>query len=200
MNTSEINPLDYRQNEYPIETHFLCRWSPRAMNGEPVDKEVLMSLFEAARWAPSSGNIQNWYYFYALKLSTDFELFYSFLDAGNQEWCHQAGALIVVVDQTVSATGRTIGTHAFNVGLSVENLLLQGCAMGLLVHPMAGFNAEVAKTQLNLPETWQPAVMIAVGHFGEIDELPERQKAREFPSGRKPLVEIVHEGPLTPGD
>jgi nitroreductase len=159
---------------------------------------MLISLFEAARWAPSSGNIQNWHYFYALKPSADFELFFSFLDAGNQEWCHKAAALVVVVDQTVNAAGRIIGSHAYNVGLSVQNLLLQGFAMGVLVHPMAGFSADAARAGLNLPEAWYPAIMIAVGHFGEISELSEKNRAREFPSSRKPLSEIIHEGPLTP--
>ena len=198
MKCSDINPYDYRVPEYPIEPLILKRWSPRAMSGETINKKLLMSLFEAARWAPSSGNVQNWHYFFALKSSTEFELFFSFLDAGNQEWCDKAAALVVVVDQTISAAGRTIGPHAFNVGLSVQNLLLQGNVMGLLVHPMIGFSAETAKARLNLPETWQPLAMIAVGHFGEISELSEKNKSREFPSGRKPLLEFVHEGPLTP--
>lgn len=198
MKCSDINPHDYRVPEHPIEPPILRRWSPRAMTGDEIDKNLLMSLFEAARWAPSSGNVQNWHYFYALKPCAEFELFFSFLDPGNQEWCLKAAALIVVVDQTVNAAGRTIGPHAFNVGLSVQNLLLQGCEMSILVHPMAGFSADAAKTGLNLPENWQPVVMIAVGHFGEISELSERNQAREFPSARKPLSEIIHEGPLTP--
>ena len=198
MKSSDINPFEYRFPEHPVEPFILRRWSPRAMTGELIDRNLLMSLFEAARWAPSSGNVQNWHYFFALKSSTEFELFFSFLDAGNQEWCHKAAALVVVVDQTINAAGRTIGPHAFNVGLSVENLLLQGSAIGLLVHPMIGFSAETAKARLNLPESWQPMVMIAIGHFGEISELSERNRTREFPSARKPVSEFVHEGPLTP--
>ena len=198
MKSSDINPFEYRLPEHPVEPFILRRWSPRAMTGELIDRNLLMSLFEAARWAPSSGNVQNWYYFFALKSSTEFDLFFSFLDAGNQEWCDKAAALVVVVDQTINAAGRTIGPHAFNVGLSVENLLLQGWAIGLLVHPMYGFSIEAAKAGLNLPESWQPMVMIAIGHFGEISELSERNRTREFPSARKPVSEFVHEGPLTP--
>ncbi|HSN93920.1 MAG TPA: nitroreductase family protein [Anaerolineaceae bacterium] len=198
MKCSDLNPHDYRFAEHPIESSILKRWSPRAMTGEVVDKKLLMSLFEAARWAPSSGNVQNWHYFYALKPSTEFDLFFSFLDPGNQEWCVKAAALLVVVDQTVNAAGRPIGPHAFNVGLSVQNLLLQGWAMGILVHPMGGFSADAAKVSLNLPETWQPVVMIAIGNFGEVCELSEKNRNREFPSARKQLVEFVHEGPLQP--
>jgi nitroreductase len=196
MKNSDINPYDYRLPDHPIESMILRRWSARAMTGEQINRESLMSLFEAARWAPSSGNVQNWHYFFALKPSSEFKLFYSFLDEGNQEWCHKAAALVVVVDQTVNSAGRNISQHAFNVGLSVQNLLLQGCAMGLLVHPMIGFSAENARASLNLPEAWQPLVMIAIGHFGDICELSEKNKAREFPSARKPISEFVHEGPL----
>ena len=117
MKSSDINPFEYRLPEHPVEPFILRRWSPRAMTGELIDRNLLMSLFEAARWAPSSGNVQNWYYFFALKSSIEFDLFFSFLDAGNQEWCDKAAALVVVVDQTINAAGRTIGPHAFNVGL-----------------------------------------------------------------------------------
>ena len=34
------------------------RWSPRAFSPQPVPPEELRSLFEAARWAPSSNNEQ----------------------------------------------------------------------------------------------------------------------------------------------
>jgi hypothetical protein len=63
---------------------------------------------------------------------------------------------------------------------------------------MIGFSAENARASLNLPEAWQPLVMIAIGHFGDINELSEKNKAREFPSARKPISEFVHEGPLPP--
>ena len=75
MKSSDINPYDYRVPEHPIEPLLLKRWSPRAMTGETINNKLLMSLFEAARWAPSSGNVQNWHYFFALKSSTEFEFF-----------------------------------------------------------------------------------------------------------------------------
>ena len=49
-----------RTSDYPIEPIFLDRWSPRAYTGEPIPEAVLHTIFEAARWAPSSYNSQPW--------------------------------------------------------------------------------------------------------------------------------------------
>ncbi|MCB1215573.1 MAG: nitroreductase family protein, partial [Deltaproteobacteria bacterium] len=51
---------DHRDPQFDIAPIFYERWSPRSMSGELLDKEELMSLFEAARWAPSSYNNQPW--------------------------------------------------------------------------------------------------------------------------------------------
>ncbi|MEA4811438.1 MAG: nitroreductase family protein [Anaerolineaceae bacterium] len=198
MKSSEIRPSDYRKAEYPLEPLFLERWSARAMSGEAVAEKDLMTLFEAARWAPSPMNVQNWHYCYALKPSAEFDLFFSFLAAGNQEWCRQAGALIAAIDQTLNDDGKPVMSHRFNLGLSVENLLLQARAMNLVAHPMLGFNAENAAKGLNLPEGYEVAAMIAVGHFGEIENLSEKLQAREVPSDRKPLKDFVHRGTPSP--
>jgi hypothetical protein len=54
-----------RQSKYKINPLILHRWSPRSMTGEELDEETIMSLFEAARWAPSSYNNQPWRFIYA---------------------------------------------------------------------------------------------------------------------------------------
>lgn len=48
-----------RQPSFPINHLILNRWSPRSMTGEELDDETTMSIFEAARWAPSSYNNQS---------------------------------------------------------------------------------------------------------------------------------------------
>ena len=54
-----------RAADHDIDPIFLNRWSPRAFTGEAMPQEALMSLFEAARWAPSASNIQPWRFVYA---------------------------------------------------------------------------------------------------------------------------------------
>jgi nitroreductase len=53
--------------ESPIHDLIRERWSPRAFADKPVPHDVLRSLFEAARWAPSSNNEQPWAYLVATK-------------------------------------------------------------------------------------------------------------------------------------
>ena len=45
---------------YPIAELIAKRWSPRAFLDKPIEEEKIMSLFEAARWAPSAYNEQPW--------------------------------------------------------------------------------------------------------------------------------------------
>jgi hypothetical protein len=55
-----IKGSEVRKADFPIEALLLDRWSPRAMSGEEIAEQELMRLFEAARWAPSSFNAQQW--------------------------------------------------------------------------------------------------------------------------------------------
>lgn len=56
-----------RESEYPIDPMFLERWSPRAFTGEIIEETQLLTLLDAAHWAPSSSNMQPWRFLYALK-------------------------------------------------------------------------------------------------------------------------------------
>ena len=60
MKPTDINVDDHRKPDWPIESLLYRRWSPRAMSGEELSNDELMTLFEAARWAPSSYNAQHW--------------------------------------------------------------------------------------------------------------------------------------------
>ena len=53
-----------RTADHAIAPIFLDRWSPRAFTGEAMPQDTLLSLFEAARWAPSAANGQPWYFVY----------------------------------------------------------------------------------------------------------------------------------------
>ena len=194
MKNSEIRPGSYRKTQHLIETLILERWSPRAMSGEAVETGQLMRLFQAARWAPSPANGQPWFYLFTTRDRADWPLFYGLLDAGNQEWCHKAWALVVVLAEAVRPNGRPNRLAGFSSGLSVQNLLLQGHALGLVTHPMAGFYPEKVAETLGTPPEYDPQIMIAIGQPGKIPELSARNQAREYPSQRKALSEIVRKG------
>jgi nitroreductase len=188
---------EFRKADHPIDELFLDRWSSRAMSSEPLSAEELSTLFEAARWAPSSGNSQPWRVLYARRDTAHWPLFFGLLNERNQEWCRNAAALLVLISRTTSeASGRPLVTHAYDTGAFWMSVALQGWLKGLVVHGMAGFDYARAREVLAIPEEFHVNAMAAVGRPGNPDDLPEHHRAREVPSGRKPIADSTHEGPF----
>lgn len=189
------NPDDYRKADFPIEPIFVRRWSPRAMSGEPITDEEMMTLFEAARWAPSTYNEQEWRFLYARRDTLHWPTFFDLLIEFNQSWCQRAALLVVILAHKVfQENGKENPVHLFDCGSAFENLALQGSAMQLVVHGMQGFDFAKARTVLRVPDDYAVATMFAVGRPGDPDELPQRAQEREKPSGRKPVREFICDG------
>jgi nitroreductase len=183
------------QTQHPVDELFLDRWSPRALSGEGVTDEELMTLFEAARWAPSSYTNQPWRILYARRETEQWPVFFGLMVEGNQAWTKDAAALLLFISkETFDFNGKPYPTHSFDTGAAWENLALQATMLGLVTHGMQGFDYERARTELNIPEGFRVEAMIAVGHPGDPAKLPEPLREREAPSGRKPLSEITCEG------
>ena len=190
-----LDALEHRRPDRPIETIFLKRWSPRAMSGEPLTNDELMTLFEAARWAPSTYNEQEWRFLYSRRDAPHWQTFFDLLMDANKVWCQRAAVLVVVLSHKVfERNGKPNPVHTFDTGAAFENLALQGAAMGLVVHGMAGFDREKARTALGVPDDYSVEAMIALGRPGEPAELPPELREREKPTGRKPVAEFVREG------
>jgi len=183
------------ETEHPVDELFLDRWSPRALSGEVISEEELMTLFEAARWAPSSYNNQPWRILYARRDTEHWDVFFNLLVEGNRNWAKDAAALLLFVSkETFDFNGKPYPTHSFDTGAAWENLALQATKLGLVTHGMQGFDYERARAELNIPEGFRVEAMVAVGHPGDPASLPERLRVREAPSGRKALSEIISEG------
>ncbi len=184
-----------RKADYPIHPIFLKRWSPRAMSGEALSEQELMTLFEAARWAPSTYNEQEWRFLFARNGGANWEIFFGLLMEANQVWCAKAALLVVVLSKkTFTMNGKPNPVHTFDSGAAFENLALQGAEMGLVVHGMAGFDRDKARTQLKVPDDYSVEAMIAIGKPGDPALLPPELRDREVPTGRKPVAEIAREG------
>jgi nitroreductase len=189
-----MKTINSRTSEYPVDDIFLKRYSPRAFSGEAISKEELMTIFEAARWAPSASNIQPWRFIYAMNGTPEFEKLMSVLVDFNKDWCKRASALILTISNKMSPKGDPSITHSFDTGSAWENLALQASTMNLIAHGMAGFDYAKAKTEFSIPDDYAVEMMIAVGKLGNIEDLSEHLKAGEKPNDRKPLEEIVFEG------
>ena len=190
-----IKGSERRQADHPVDPLFIDRWSPRAMSGEEIPPEDLMTLFEAARWAPSSYNNQPWRILYARRNSEQWPLFFNLLVDTNKAWCIHAAALLVLVSKTTfDHNGKPSRTHAYDTGAAWENLALQGFLKGYVVHGMQGFDYERARTDLNIPDGFQVEAMAAVGSPGTVDDLPAELQQRESPNDRRKLEQTVCEG------
>ena len=199
MTTLASDPTDFRKADHAIEPIFLRRWSPRAMSGEPLSEEELLTLFEAARWAPSNYNEQEWRCLYARRDTPQWPMFFGLLVEANQAWCKNAAVLAVMLARKVfTRNGEPNPVHVFDAGSAWENLALQAASMGLVAHGMAGFDFEKARTTLQVPEHFDVAAMCALGRSGESAELPQALREREFPIGRRPVRESICEGPYDP--
>jgi nitroreductase len=185
-----------RASEYPIDPLFLHRWSPRALSGEPVSLQDLNTLFEAARWAPSSGNGQPWRFLYARRDTPHWQTFLNLLAPGNLVWAHKASVLVLIVSRTTNEhNDKPALTHRFDAGAAWMSLALQAARMGFVAHGMAGYDSARAGIDLHLPPEFVPEVMVAIGPYGNPEELPEDKRAGDAnPSPRKPLEALVFEG------
>jgi nitroreductase len=184
-----------RQAEHPIEQLILDRWSPRAMSGESIPPEELMRLFEAARWAPSSFNAQQWHALYARRETEHWPTFFNLLVDANKVWAKEAAALVLFISRkTFEHDGEPSITHSYDCGAAWENFALQGFSQGLVVHGMQGFDYDRARYELMIPAEFEIEAMAAVGKPGNPETLPEKLRAKEAPNERRAISESVHEG------
>lgn len=185
--------------EHPIDALFLERWSPRAFTSEAISEAELMTLFEAGRWAPSAFNAQPWRFLYARRDTEPWPRFLGLLNAYNQSWAKNAAALVILLSKTtLLPTGADkevpSRTHSLDAGAAWASLALQATRLGWAAHGMAGFDVARTETELGVPADHRVEAAIAIGRPGDKSILPEALQARERPSARLPLAQLIREG------
>jgi nitroreductase len=183
--------------DVPVHEIIRNRWSPRAFAGKPVSGEILRALFEAARWAPSSNNEQPWAYFVAIKEDAEnYAKMLGVLVEFNANWAKQAPVLALSVAHVkTQRDGKPNRVALHDVGSATAQLTFEANSRGLLVHQMAGFDAEKSRQTFAIPPDWEPVAAIALGYPGDPESLPEKLRERELaPRVRKPLGEFVMTG------
>jgi nitroreductase len=189
-----LNPAP---TDVPLNDLVRNRWSPRAFADKPVAPEILRCLFEAARWAPSSSNEQPWAYLVATKDDpANFAKMLSVLVEFNAGWAKSAAVVALSVAHLKALKGDAPNHLALHdVGSASAQLTLDAVSHGLLVHQMAGFDADKARQVFAIPQDWAPVAAMAIGYPGDPQSLPEKLREREVaPRVRKPLAEFVMTG------
>jgi nitroreductase len=190
-----------RTADHDIDPIFLNRWSPRAFTGEAIPQEVLMSMFEAARWAPSASNVQPWRFVYARRGSAQWAPLFDALMDMNQQWVANASVLAYALsDRFRRRADREPApnrSHSFDTGAAWAYLALQAHHLGWAAHAMGGFHVDKAHEAIGAPQSdYRVEAAIAIGRPTDADVLPESYRAREVPSGREPVGSFVFEGRL----
>jgi nitroreductase len=188
-----------RTADHPIDPLFLERWSPRAFTDAPISEHDLLTLLEAARWAPSSFNSQPWRFLYARRHTQYWPQFLGLLSDYNQSWARNAAALLILVSKTTllprgAETEVPSYTHSLDAGAAWANLALQATRSGWAAHGMAGFDVPRTAVELGVPAGYRVEAAIAIGRPGDKAILPEPLRAREQPSDRLPLSQLAWEG------
>lgn len=170
----------------------LNRRSGVAFKEDPIPNEILVSILEAGRRAPSCANTQAWN-FVVLRDSEVLSKAHEALSKGNA-WGKRAPVMVLVAAKEDGGCGaHGLPYFTMDVGLAVENMLLQAVHIGLVGHPTAGWNEDKLKEITGIPEEYRIVTVVFFGYKGSVDDLDERTKEKELKSfSRKPLSEIVH--------
>jgi nitroreductase len=184
-------------NDHPIHDLLRKRWSPRAFASRPVEREKLLGLLEAARWAPSSFNEQPWAFLLAThEQPTEYARVLSCLIEFNQGWAKAAPVLLLGVAHMFLERNQQPNRHGpYDLGAAAANLTMQATVEGLVIHQMAGILPEKARAEFHIPEGWDAMTAIAVGYPGDVNSLPDELRQREAsPRTRKALSSFVFTG------
>lgn len=166
------------------------RWSPRAFVKTTISEADLALLFEAARWAPSCFNAQPWQF----HVSTDrsFDDYLHLLLEGNQQWARQASVLgFVVVKKSFAHNGKPNAYAEYDAGAAWMAMTLQARQMGLYTHGVGGIKHDEVARYLQLDDDHKVVCGFAIGVASAPETLPEELAAKEKPSPRKPLGEVL---------
>jgi len=183
--------------EYTVHDLIRGRWSPRAFSNRTVERDKLLVLLEASRWAASSYNEQPWSFIIATKDEpAEYASLLSCLIEFNQSWAQNAPVLMLSVAKLHFQEDGRENRHAFHdVGAASGNLITQAISLDLFAHQMAGFDVEKARSIFGIPEGWEPVAMMVIGYLGDPQTLPESLRAKELePRTRKPLTDFVFMG------
>ncbi len=180
----------------PILDLLAERWSPRAFDpNTTVMAEMIDTLIEAARWAPSASNTQPWRFLIGHRGDAVFTTIAEGLKPGNAKWAPRAGVLILALAKQVKDDNSPMPHAAYDTGQAVAHLTIQAQALGLATHQMAGFDPQIADT-LGVPQDFRPMTVIAIGHIGIAETLLEEDllTRENAPRQRRPRDHIAIRG------
>ena len=191
----QINLFDNRNPLPDVADLFHQRWSPRAFKKNQLPDNIVKSIFDAARWAPSCVNEQPWL-FVTSSGESDFTTFLHLLNESNQLWAKNAGLIgFIFAKKTFARNGADNNKAKFDCGAAWMSLTLQANMHGLHTHGIGGIDyAKVHSTLKIARDEYDIICGFALGEADQAKSLPEPLREKEKPSARKPLKDIWQRG------
>lgn len=181
--------------DHTIQNILATRWSPYCFDDTVVSSQDLSSLFEAARWAPSSYNEQPWRFIVGQRgRGTTHARILKCLAEPNQRWAQRAPVLALgVVVNEFEKNGKPNRAAHHDLGLAVGNLLMEATARGLHVHQMIGVDSEAAAKEFGVPVSAEVLTALAIGRADRSATRDAELAPRDdSPRSRRPLNEFVY--------
>ena len=164
----------------------------RSLKPLEVTDELINDLAACAGLAPSCYNNQPWRYVFVYEEEALKKLQGALPKANG--WAKKASLLVAVFSRKdFDCLVKEREYYLFDTGTATGFMILRATEMGLVAHPMAGFDEEKAKEALNIPADMKVITLIAIGKYSEeIDhdlpekmveiekKRPERKKVEEF--------------------
>jgi nitroreductase len=160
------------------------RRSVRAFTDESVSEKEIMKIIDAARWAPSAGNIQPWEFIVVQDAKTKRGL----VEAALDQTFIQEAPIVIVACANPTRSRRRYGSRGASLyclqdtAAAIQNIHLAAYSLGLATCWVGAFQEAEVRRVLNLPDDLRPVAIIPVGH-------PAEKPARTL---RRPLSEVVH--------
>lgn len=171
------------------------RKSVVAFSEKLIEDEKLELIFKAAHLAPSSMNIQPWRYIYVTPGSPTYSGVIAALNEGNRKWAKNAPLLIISLAQTQYIFNGNTYINKFawhDSGMANILLMIQATELGLVTHPMGGFDDAVIADILEIPSDFVPVIVIAIGYPGnEKNIAPELMERQNKPRTRMNISNLV---------
>jgi nitroreductase len=183
--------------DHPIHELVANRWSPYVFDDRAIADSELRSLFEAARWAPSSYNEQPWHFIVATKDDgEEYDKLLSCLVDPNQAWASHAPVLALgLVSTRFRRNDAPNAVAKHDLGLAAATLTFEATARGVSVHQMSGILPDKAKEVYGIPDGFVAVTALAIGYAGDPNNAPEELGDRDRNQRtRRPLDEFVFSG------
>ena len=165
----------------------------RALQDKPIEDEKVEALIEAARLSPSCNNFQPW----RLTFVRGPEALAAVKEGMNKGnvWTTRSPLIIVVAakedDDCMLSDRRNY--FLFGCGLAIGELMLRATDLGLVAHPIAGFDPVKIRAAVGIPDPYVIITTVICGYpGGDTSLLSDKQKAIELTRPeRKPVGENI---------